>query len=28
LAQGKGETLPWRFIDKERMQWASKPHLR
>ena len=28
LAQGKGDHLPWRFIDADEMKWASKPHLK
>jgi DNA-3-methyladenine glycosylase len=26
LGEGKGEHLPWRFIDATRLEWASKPH--
>ena len=26
LAEGKGDQTPWRFIDADLMQWASKPH--
>lgn len=25
LADGKGETLPWRYIDGDRLDWISKP---
>ena len=27
LAEGKGDLLPWRFIDRGRMLWASRPWL-
>lgn len=27
LAQGMGDNIPWRFIDREAMIWASRPHL-
>lgn len=26
LAEGKGEHTPWRFIDADRLVWASRPH--
>lgn len=26
LSPGHGEETPWRFIDAERIQWASRPH--
>ncbi len=26
LAAGKGQELPWRFVDSDRVDWASKPH--
>lgn len=25
LALGKGDELPWRFLDAERLRWASRP---
>lgn len=25
LALGKGDEIPWRFVDANRTQWASKP---
>lgn len=25
LAPGKGDEIPWRFVDANRTQWASKP---
>jgi DNA-3-methyladenine glycosylase len=25
IAQGKGHELEWRFVDREKIQWASKP---
>ncbi len=25
IAEGKGHEIPWRFIDADRMRWASKP---
>lgn len=25
LAPGKGDDLPWRFLDGDRLEWASKP---
>jgi DNA-3-methyladenine glycosylase len=25
LAQGKGEELPWRFVDGDALQWISRP---
>jgi DNA-3-methyladenine glycosylase len=28
LAEGKGDKLPWRFIEAEAMRFASKPHPR
>ncbi len=28
LAVGKGHETRWRFIDRDRMTWASKPHIR
>ena len=26
LAPGKGEHTPWRFIDADALEWASRPH--
>lgn len=26
LAKGKGDDFDWRFIDQDRIKWASKPH--
>ena len=26
LAAGKGDELPWRFLDSEYLAWASRPH--
>lgn len=28
LAPGKGDDLPWRFIESERWMWASPPRLK
>lgn len=28
LAQGKGDDLPWRFVDAGALRWVSRPHLR
>lgn len=25
LAEGKGEHLPWRFVDADRLEWISRP---
>jgi DNA-3-methyladenine glycosylase len=25
IAEGKGHLLPWRFLDADRLKWASKP---
>ncbi|HZH97412.1 MAG TPA: DNA-3-methyladenine glycosylase [Fimbriimonadaceae bacterium] len=27
LAPGKGDELPWRFMDADHMRWVSKPHV-
>lgn len=26
IAEGKAHDRPWRFIDQDRLKWASKPH--
>lgn len=28
LALGKGDELPWRFVDADRLRWVSRPHPR
>ena len=28
LAEGKGERLPWRFVDGDRLAWISRPLVR
>lgn len=28
LALGKGDDLPWRFVDADRLRWVSRPHPR